>query len=1044
MYLLIQLLLLSTVKLLSLRYQNPNDPKFPFASCWPHDQIAFQAFFHIMVDNDHDRIPNIAGKVLNATFSQTMVRSDGDWRYYLANDESYISLTTDSYDERYITVVPPTATVTFDFTDVIDDFGSFADENGVVSTIVLTILLEKSYVRHQNGEFELSFRFPDIDYVAKLLIVPTIPNSAEAKFIRSQTYDKGCFTMRLTVPCKFLPKSTIVELLFNSSLNTASSNDIDVMQVFDEKACTVKVNNTAYANTACIKSTNKLLVYNLLTSNSYNNAYELQFCDIKTPTANVKNFEFRLYDGDLKRTSVYLNSTIPLVISQPAFLIATKSLSSQICGADFEQTLKIQLPAPMQVDASSAIRFQFTEPYVANSDLWIFSQALNLKGKIVLPKNSKGYFEFIYVGQPLQLIEIDIKIGGLRNPLNPGPANFLITFGFDNWQSVISTLTVDNSFFYDRIRGLAINISDTNFIDQQNLELNFTEPIEASKNKDFQIDFLFDNCYNWFDSSSLEVEGVEVDASKLVRETNRFSLNIKQLNALVQSGTLFKFKRLKLNKDFSRPSKIKILMYQDKFLAFSAELNIVSSPKAIKDNRVLLDQTNDSFVLRLNLVPNSSTSGHFGVLISGLKESYDNMQCHYLMSLQNSMRDCARNQSTSKEFIADFSVLEKDIEPTIVINIDKTTLNQTSTDILIFAFDIQANNSSSKNQFESPFEQSLIPLNLALLQSCKSFIVQSRACTECASGYELDSEKSGCKARVTKIGNPQRQLFSINMILDDFLKKIYSGLCLNLFAMIFILSCVLKVLFADNFDWIQFHGIICKLIWLIVSYSYLVIIAITFDADKLKDLLFILIHLSINTLVSIIFFVKLFALLGSRFLIGQSTVPKIMFSFIVVLSGISPILFTKSFKDRFIYLEYLVGPNLHNKYKTLWAYMTWYSVVFHLASLTCILALLVPIRFDQMVLFLLLTCFNVALNSCLLIINSRKVKQAADKQFTGILGISEKQAREEYSEIESLIQLECEPSGHNGNANFTVADYLPLRSVFEKMQSFKRNDSENH
>lgn len=1042
MYILIQLLLLGTVKLLALRYQNPINPVFPFESCWPHDRVDFQAFFHIMVDDDQSLLPNIAGKVLNATFSQTLVQTDSNWRYYLTNEESYVSLVTNTYDERYVTVREPTAILTFNFTDITDDFALFADEDGIVSTLVISINLENSYVKHQNGEFSLSFRFSDITYSAKLLAIPAVPSYVQTVFDHPRTFDKGCFTIKFAVPCKFLPESTIVELMFDSPLNSLSSNNIDVMQTFDEKACNVKLNGTIAINQSCTKEANKLWVRNVLARKSYDSAYELQFCDLRTPTANIQNFAFKLYDRDLNQTSVYLNATIPLAVFQPSFHVISQDLASQVCGAAFEQRLKIKFPVPLRLDSSFSIRLQFSEGYLTERDLWIFSQALNLKEKYLLPKNGKGHFEYTYDAEPIWLTEIDLQIGGVKNPLTPGPANFIITFGFDDWQSIVSTLTINNSFFYDAIDGLALNVSSSSFIDLQNLELSFPELLQTNTNEKFQIEFSFENCYSWTNSSHLQIEGIDYDLTKLTIENKRYMLNIKQLEFLERKNSSVSFKQLRISKDFSSPSKLKILIYHQGFLAYSVERQITGSQKAIKDGQVLVEQASNLFTLSLLLIPNYLTSGHFLAAVSSVSQHYANMNCQFLESSRSLMKNCTRDESISKAFSADFSELDWNVEPKIVISLDKDSLNQTSTDTLAFEFYIAGNNTNLEGHSLFPFEQSIISIQYALLESCRSLSISSNACTVCANDYELDSTTKSCKKRTAISHNTQRQLFSINMVLDDFLRKIYSGLCFNLFAMVFILSCVFKVLFAHNFDWIQFHGIVCKLIWLIVSYAYLLIIAITFDTDKLRHLLFIVIHLSINTLASIIFFVKLLALFGSRLWIGQSTLPKIVFSFIVVLSGTSPILFTKSFKDRFMYLEYLVGPDLHNSYKVIWAIMMWYSVIFHLASLTFILALLVPIGFDQMVAFLLLTCFNIALNSCLLIISSRKATQNSGKQFTGILGTSDKYVKEEVSEIEALIRLECESNSQNGNFGYTASDYLPLKNVLEKLQSFRHIESE--
>jgi VCBS repeat-containing protein len=134
MYVLTQILLLGIVRLISLQYQNANSPTFPHASCWPYGHTGFQTFFQIMADDEKGQIQNIAGKVLNATYSQTVLRSTGKWKYSLLGEEAYTSLQTDSYFEQHVAVKDPTATLTFNFTDIVDEFALFADQDGIIST----------------------------------------------------------------------------------------------------------------------------------------------------------------------------------------------------------------------------------------------------------------------------------------------------------------------------------------------------------------------------------------------------------------------------------------------------------------------------------------------------------------------------------------------------------------------------------------------------------------------------------------------------------------------------------------------------------------------------------------------------------------------------------------------------------------------------------------------------------------------------------------------------------------------------------------------
>jgi hypothetical protein len=813
------------------------------------------------------------------------------------------------------------------------------------------------------------------------------------------------------------------------------------MRNFNERACNVTLEGTTPKNQTCSKAAHALWIYNVLPYDSYAKEYELKICDLETPTANIQNFALRLYDRNLNKTSVFLNATVPLMIVPPTFSIVSQKLTSEVCGAPFEQSLKIKFPASLRLDSTFSVKFKFSESYFPERELLITSQALDLKTKHAITKNAKGYFEYLHSGEPIWFTEIDLQITGLRNPLTPGQASFMITLGFDNLQSIVSNLTISNAFLYNAVNGLALNVSNATFIDLQNLEISFSELLYAPPNTKFRVQLSFENCLSWSEFSRLQIKNADVNTSSLAIDTQKYALQVNGIELTNQKENAVSLKQLRINKDFSRPSKLTISLYNKDTLAYVVVHQLTSSQNAIRGGQMLVEQVGDLFELTLFLTPTVLMSGNLTVQIGSINQRHINMGCQIPESVGGSMKNCTRNSSDSTMLQADFAALDPQIQPKIVLSIEKNTLNITEENTISFEFYISDKQATGIGNGPI-YEQIFVSIEYELLKSCKTISIQSNTCVICAAGYELDSSTRRCKILNLADQNSQRKLFSINMVLDDFLKKIYSGICFNLFAMIFILSFVFKVLFAHNFDWLHFHGVFCKLIWLVISYAYLIIIAITFDTDKLRHLIFIAIHLSINTLVSVVFFVKLLALFGSRLWIGQSSFTRIMFAFVIVLSGTSPILFMKSFRDRFVYLEYLVGPDLQNSYKTLWKYMNWYSVIFHLASLSCILALLVPIKFDQMVAFLLLTCFNIALNSLLLIIQSRGAKKKISRQFTGVLGSNEKQLDTEVSEIETLIKLECEGHIQHGNPVYSASDYLPLKSVFEKLQSFKHFENQ--
>jgi hypothetical protein len=862
-------------------------------------------------------------------------------------------------------------------------------------------------------------------------IVPSQFSQIEAKFENPDTFKSGCLNISFESPCSFIPKSSIIELNFEIDPKNVTNNDVDVFNVFNKDLCDVRINGLSSPNKTCSKEKNVLRVFNLFANDTFSSKFSLRICNITTPIKNAKNPKIIMYNNYGIDSKIFASSSFHVDIANPVFYLKNQDISNKECGASFEYSMLVVFPEPLEINSEFSVDFQFDGGFIDAKEIFLSSNKLGLEKKKIA-KSAENLFKLNMDLFTARLQEIDFRIEGIKNPQAPGDYKLKTYLNFDLQSSLSSMIETKFQFYYVEIPGLTLSLVNTDYIDLKKISMTFTERI-VNKEVGSVIMFLrFENSFSWHSTSTISISGQKYEYLRKQVNYSEYNLGFTDIQIPNSDKVDLVLENLQINTNLIIPASCEVRIYANNLLSYLKVFYIQTSPIYFKNNELSFKKVNDEFVIA-GFLNNNLLSDSNALFQIKYDQNLQNLtSCAYIRNIDDPQKICEKFEDLKLFQIENDSNFNSNFE--LLLRIDSKAL--VSMNSTIINFSLKTSNDVNVTPRIKTVEKYSLSIHSDIFYSCERWSLKENSCSSCAQDYSMLDSKSPCR-KIIAVPTNSRPLVLLNMSISDFISKIFSGFIMNLLIMVFFLSFILKFLFTNHFHWIEFHAIISKLMWFFMSYSYFVYILYSFDAPKLKNLLLITIHISINTTASVYFYFKFTSFYETRLWISKLIIVKAFYSLLIIVAGVSPIPLMTSFKDSHYYFQYFVPPELQTQYLGVSKFMMWYNLIFHFSSFTIMLILLIPRDFEQMILLLLIISLNLVLNSCILIIKSRGSKGSHIKQFSAKANEDHRLSSKDISEIDALINLEFQNNKDRVDGELSVDDYLPLRNVLEKIQALE-------